>query len=303
MLGAMNLARAGLVPLVLAAALAAETAAALNSLRFADAGDGSYSFNTGVLAGKLRSGGKSVGLLPVVYLPTGEVLTRSMGFAGHYRIFSGPHRFGTGAWYWPSTAKLLNDGSVEVHWPAVQDRPFDLWTVYRWSGPAKLDVLTRVRPQAELPDFETFLAWYFNESFASASVMGREGLFAAERSAGAWQMFPRDASAVRLIQDGRWTMPPNPVDWAIRPPFAAPLAVRRSAESGLSAVLMAPAGDCFAISTPHQAEAHFSMYLSLFGRTIRSGETARARTRMVILPSATPEQLQRTYGEFRNERR
>jgi len=63
--------------------------------------------------------------------------------------------------------------------------------------------------------------------------------------------------------------------------------VRRHGASGLTAVLMAPAEDCFAVSTPHQREGHYSLYLSLFGRTIQAGETARARARLVIVEPAS----------------
>jgi hypothetical protein len=34
-------------------------------------------------------------------------------------------------------------------------------------------------------------------------------------SRGGYVMFPRDAQAVAMIQDDRWTIPPSPVDWAI----------------------------------------------------------------------------------------
>jgi len=40
--------------------------------------------------------------------------------------------------------------------------------------------------------------------------------------------------------------------------------------------------DCFAIFTPFQTEPHYSMYLSLFGRDLRAGQTAETRTRLWI---------------------
>lgn len=294
--------KSGIVVLAAATAFAADTPGRVKALRFTDAGDGSYSFNTGLLSGKLRGEGKSVGLLPVVSVPSGEVLTRSMGFAGHYRVFAGPRRFGSGAWYWPSDAKLLEDGAVEAHWPAADDRPFDLWSVYRWAGPSTLDIETRVRTRIELVDFESFLAFYFNENFRAASVAGQGKLLAAEQAEGAWQMFPRDADAVRLIRDGRWKVPPNPVEWTLRPPFDLPVGVRRSEASGLTALLMCPAAECFAVSTPHQTEAHYAMYLSLFGRTIQPGENASARARMIILPSAGTADIRRLYEQFNQNR-
>ena len=254
------------------------TAATPRNLRFEPAAGGGFEFNTGVLSGKLRDGGKSVGLLPVVHIPTGATITRSMGLAGHYRVFTTNHRYGGGAWYWPSDAKLLEDGSVEVHWPAAEDRPFEMWAVYRWAAPATLDVETRVRATAELPGFESFLAFYFAE-FANSLVYvrgdpgngGKPVFMPAEESHGVWQMFPRDRDVLALIRDGRWKLEPNPVDWVIMPILAQPIGLRRDSKSGTTAVVMAPPEDCFAVATPHQTEGHYSLYLSLFGRTIKAG--------------------------------
>ena len=69
-------------------------------------------------------------------------------------------------------------------------------------------------------------------------------------SFGNWQMFPRDEEVLQIIQDGRWQKEPNPVKWAIMPYMAVPVGVRRSAVADLTAALMAPPDDCFAISTP-----------------------------------------------------
>jgi hypothetical protein len=61
---------------------------------------------------------------------------------------------------------------------------------------------------------------------------------------------------------------------------------------------MAPPQDCFAISTPHQAEGHYSLYLSLFGRTLKAGETARARARLVIASSPSDNQILALYQAY-----
>jgi hypothetical protein len=45
---------------------------------------------------------------------------------------------------------------------------------------------------------------------------------------------------------------------------------------------MAPPEDCFAVLTPYGEEGHRSLYLSLFGRDLKPGETARARARLVV---------------------
>jgi hypothetical protein len=228
-------------------------------------------------------------------------MSRSVGWFTHYRVFSTNHRYGPAAYGWPSEATLRDDGSVEVNWPAAGDRPFDLWAVYRWSAPATLDLETGVRTQADMPDFEVFVGSYFAEQFTSSRVYvqgDKPGFLAAEKSQGDWQMFPRDRQVLALIQDGRWTIQPNPVQWAIRPALAQPLAVRRDSTSGTAAVLMAPPQDCFAISTPHQAEGHYSLYLSLFGRTLKAGETARARARLVIASSPSDNQILALYQAY-----
>ena len=112
---------------------------AVPSRGFRPAADGSFSFNTGVLQGTLRAAGKSLGLSSVVHLPTGRRLDRSNGLFSHYRVFSKGIRYGGGAWDWPSTARLLDDGGVEVNWPEATNRLFTMKAVYRWSGPAELE--------------------------------------------------------------------------------------------------------------------------------------------------------------------
>jgi hypothetical protein len=291
------------VAVALAAALATGKDARAGGLRFLAGPNGEFLFDTGVLSGKLRSEGKSSGLLPVVHSASGEILTSSMGFAGHYRVFSGSRRFGEGAWDWQSHARLLQDGTVEVHWPAAGNRPFALWAVYRWVAPATLDVETRVLPRTDLPDFEVFLAWYFNNDFASGAVLAsdeqtRIDFVTADAAHGAWQMFPRDHSAIRLIQDGRWKVPPNPVDWVLRSAFARAIGLRSNGTAGLTALVMASPQDCFAISMPHEADPHRSLYVSLFGRSIKAGQTARAHTRTVIAPRTSVEEIERLYDEF-----
>jgi hypothetical protein len=262
-------------------------------LAFSASGSNDFVFDTGVLRGKLRAAGKSRGLSSVVHLPSGVVLDSSMGLFGHYRVFSANKRYGTAAWDWPSEAKLSRDGSVEVHWPSAEDRPFELHAVYRWTAPNTLDLETSVQAKTNLAKFESFLASYFAEGFTNAYVYVRSNsqqwLAAADKGSGVWQAFPRDDQAVAIIQDGRWKYLPSPVDWVIRPHLTKPLGVRGCPANGLQALVMAPTQDCFAVLTPFEAEAHRSMYLSLFGKDLTAGETARARARLVIaskLPDA-----------------
>jgi hypothetical protein len=61
---------------------------------------------------------------------------------------------------------------------------------------------------------------------------------------------------------------------------------------------MAPAQDCFAIATPQQGDSHYSMYLSLFGRDVKKGETARARARLVVLTAPEEKEVRELYREY-----
>ena len=72
----------------------------------------------------------------------------------------------------------------------------------------------------------------------------------------------------------------------------------RDAKSGLTAVLMAPAEDCFAVSTPYGEESHRSVYLSLFGRDLKAGEMASARARLLIGKAISDHQAIELYDRY-----
>jgi hypothetical protein len=283
------------------------TPPAKGQLAFSASGTNGFTFDTGVLKGKLRAGGKSRGLSSVVHVPTGITLDSSMGLFGHYRVFSANTRYGTAAWDWPSDARLRQDGCVEVRWPSAEDRPFELRAVYRWAAPNILDLETSVQAKTNLTKFESFLGSYFAEGFTNACVCVRSNdqqrFEVADRSYGIWQAFPRDDQAALIILDGRWKYQPSPVDWAIRPPLAKPLGIRRCPASDLSAVLMSPPQDCFAVLTPFETESHLSMYLSLFGKDLKTGETARARARLVIGTRLAGETVDRLYADYLRQSR
>ena len=277
------------------------------TLAFSASGRNEFTFDTGMLKGKLRADGKSRGLSSVLHVPTGITLDSTMGLFGHYRVFSANKRYGTAAWDWPSEATLRGDGGVEVRWPSTEERPFELRAVYHWVAPNSLDLETIVQAKTRLVKFESFLASYFAECFTNSCVYVRSNsqhwLEAADRNSGVWQAFPRDDQAVSIIQDGRWKLPPNPVDWVIRPRLAQPLGIRRSPANDLRAVLMSPPSDCFAILTPFEAEPHRSMYLSLFGKDLKAGEIAKAKARLVIGTNLTNETIDRLYAAYLRQRR
>jgi len=267
------------------------------------AADKEFTFNTGALRGTLREGGKSMGLMPVLY---GDAdIAGSLGILSPYRLLTADARFGTAAWDWASEARLLPDGAVEVHWSPDAQHPLEITAVYRWSAPTVLDFTATVKPQQDLRKFELFLASYFDGFPVSLVYVaeapaagGKPAFMEAVKAAAVWQAFPRDDDAARIITDGRWKFPPHPVEWKIMPRLAAPLAVRRDAKTGLAAVLMAPPEDCFAVLTPFGEEGHRSLYLSLFGRDLKAGESATARARLVVGRDISDEQAIALYKAY-----
>jgi hypothetical protein len=277
--------------------------------KLAFAADGKeFHFDTGLLRGTLRPQGRSLGIAPVFDSASGSTLSGGLGLLSHYRLLDAEARYGGGAWDWPSQAKLLADASVACAWSADAGHPIDMVALYRWKAPNTLDLATSVTPRKDVERFEVFLASYFN-GFPESLVYvkgcpetnGQPGLLAATRNNGDWQMFPRDEAAIKTIHDGRGKRAPNPVDWKIMPPLAGPLAVRRDAKTGLTALVMAPAEDCFAVATPYGEEGHRSLYLSLLGRDLKAGQSATARSRRVIGRNISDEQAVAIYQAYLKE--
>jgi len=300
---------------VLAALLltAAPALAQTPNLAFKPADPGCYDFDTGALRGRLKMDGKFQGLYPLVDAASGMELVNPPGVFSYYRVFSGSKRFGNAARDWPTTSRVLADGAVEVRWAPAPEHPVEIVGVYRWQKPDVLDLATTVTPQQDLPQFELFVSSYFTKTFRASVYVKREGDAPAQpgfapvdrtpQSTGGYVMFPRDAAAQAMIQDGRWKVPPNAVDWAIERWLAAPLVIRRDDARGLTAAMMARPEDCFAVSTPWNAASpeaggYRSVYLSLFGRDIKAGQSAEARCRLVIAKDLSDEQVLARYREF-----
>ncbi|MBW8042643.1 MAG: hypothetical protein FVQ85_21970 [Planctomycetes bacterium] len=233
-------------------------------------------------------------------------LNGGFGIFSFYRIFTTNKRYGHAAWDWPSVSKLLPDGSVQIVWPAGKDHPFEITATYRLTDETTVDLETTVKAQKDLQQFEVFLASYFHESFpapyvyvgANPETKGKPGFLMADKTFGDWQMFPRGKEVLQIIQDGRWEKEPNPVKWVIMPYLSAPVCVRRNEAANLAAVLMTPRDDCFSIATPYKGEGHYSIYLSLFGRDVKAGETVRARSRLVVAKSISNQQILELYQKY-----
>jgi hypothetical protein len=295
--------RAKIRYVLLCTALATLAGSAVAGPAFTPDGKGGYTFDTDVLRGALCVNGKSSGLTSVVHAPSGTRLDGGSGIFGYYRLLATNQRYGRMGWDLPGKSRLLPDGAVQITLPEQEDRPFELVAVYRWRGPSTLDLETTIKAGADLNQFEVFLASYCSASLPSPYVCtqadsGMPRFLLALKSHGDWLMFPRDEGLAPMIRDGRWEKEPYPVNWKIMPEFQLPLAVRRGADSAPSVVVMAPRKDCFAVSTPYQGESHYSLYLSLFGRDIKAGESTTARARLAVTTARSDADILGMYGDY-----
>jgi hypothetical protein len=288
-------------------------------LAFRPAEKGYLAFDTGLFRGQMRLDGAAQGLASVQYVPTGMELVKRPGLLSYYRVFSTATRYGKAARDWPVEGRVVDGGALEIRFPAAADRPLEMTGRFCWRAPDTLDLETTVKALKDLPGVEVFLSSYFVSGF-EPFVYLKPGRYARGRPASllrpAWSelvdgdylMFPRERESLALIYDGRWEIAPNPVTWAFTQYLEAPLALRRHEASGLTAVLMSPPADCFAVGTPYYKQppdgvaGHDSLYLSLFGRDLKAGQTATAHTRLVLAKDLSNEAVLQRYAEYLAER-
>jgi type 1 glutamine amidotransferase len=259
-----------------------------------------FTFDTGMLSGTLREKGRSVGVSSLLDKRMETKIAQFNGLLSPYRLLTSDGRFGDGAWDWQSTARVLPDGAVEVKWQADATHPFDMTAVYRWASSSSLDVTISVVAGQELRKFEVFLASYF-EGFPAVFGYTKQGFVEVTKPMGNWLAFPRDDAAAALISDGRWQRPPHPVTFKPLMPYGGALGMRRDAKTSLAALVMAPPSDCFAVLMPYGEESHRSLYLSLFGRDFKVGESATAHARLIIAHDLTDEQAVELYKIYLKE--
>jgi hypothetical protein len=280
--------------------------------------EGGYAgFDTGQLRGKVRLDGKQQGVISVVYAPTGLRVDHSVGLFSYYRVFSSGARYGQAARDWPLEAKLLDDGALRVVFPPAKEHPLEMTGTFRWRAADTLDLETTVTPQVDMPRFEVFLSSYLIEGFdawayTKPNTRSRDKAVTFVKADwnelidGNYIVFPRDPKALSTIYDGRWEIPPSPVTWAFVRYLAAPVVVRRQ-EGGLSGVFMSPPEDCFAISVSYNRKpadgvaGHGSVYMSLFGRDVAAGQTAKARCRVIIAPGLSDQAVVERYQAYLKE--
>ncbi len=288
----------------LAAAVSARTALGDDKLAFKLDDKGNFVFDTGVVKGALvKDAAKAPGIKPISLVDPPVQIDNANGLLIPYRFLTPEKRFGVGAWEWPRTGKLLDDGSAQLTWLACQDRPFEVSVAYRFSAPDTLDATITFKAGCDLPKFELFVGSYF-KAFGQARVYvkdageGKPGFLDAPKDKGAWHCFPKGDEVLPHIKDGRWKHPPYPLDWTFRPAFAAPLGMRRQPKSGACVLLMAPPRDCFALFMPEQAMGLGSLYFTLFGKDVQKGQTLVSRPRLVFGKNITDEQAVAKYQEY-----
>ncbi len=296
------------VPVLLAQAQEAK-------LGFRPAAKGYFAFDTGLLRGQMRLDGTAQGLASVQDVATGMELVKRPGLLSYYRVFSTATRYGKAARDWPVEGRVVDGGALEIRFPAAPDRPLEMTGRFCWRTADTLDLVTTVKARADLPGMEVFLSSYFVSGFEPLVYL-KPGRYARGRPAsllrpewsplvdGDYLMFPRDRESLALIYDGRWEIAPNPVTWAFTRYLEAPLSLRRHEASGLTAVLMSPPADCFAMGTPYYKQppdgvaGHDSLYLSLFGRDLKAGQTATAHTRLVLAKGLNNEAVLQRYAQY-----
>jgi len=291
--------------------------AAESDLAFKSAGNGLFDFNTGQIKGMLRGTEKTQGIPSLIDVTSGREIAYNkdnLGLFSYYRLFSANKRWGDAARDWPRSAKLLSDGAVQLNWPPRSDHPVELIASYRWKSPNTLDLETTVSPQQDMPRFEVFLSSYFSKGFRSLAYVkqplhtpGPAYFLSCDVNPfilGTYLAFPRDRRAAEVLFDGRWDYGPNPVHFSVGRFLAQPLCLKRDAQSGITCVLMSRPGDCFAIETPYNMDppdgiaGHYSLYLSLFGGDIKTSQSARALTRLVVGHDISEEAALDLYQKF-----
>ena len=115
-----------------------------------------YTFDTGVLRGRLRLDGRDQGIHELVHVPSGQEVTYGGGrlaLMSHYRLFTRGTRYGDAARNWPTVSKVLPDGAVEAVFHPAEEYPFTLKVIFRLGAADAIDVETMVCAKQDLPRF------------------------------------------------------------------------------------------------------------------------------------------------------
>ena len=267
-------------------------------------GTNNLAFDTGVVKGSLQKDGRGEALKPITFVEPNVAIDSNHGLFVPYRFLTPQRRYGFGSWEWPRTGNLLDNGAAELNWAGAPDRPFNFSTIYQWRSADTLDLTVFFTPQTNLDKFELFLGSYFQKfskakAYAQDAGNGNAGFVEwAGDKARDMQVFPRSEQVLPMINDGRWTFPPYPQHLAIRPTLAAPLGMKVQPESGVTVLIMSPPEDCFAVSMAQQGAQANALYLSLFGKDVKQGETLTGHARLIFGRNISDTQALQKYAEY-----
>ncbi|HAK97156.1 MAG TPA: hypothetical protein DCM87_19750 [Planctomycetes bacterium] len=305
-----------------AAVLLTFACAAPADLTFAPAAPGYFTFDTGALRGTIRADGTSEGVVKLTDAATGAELANDPplpGILSLYRVFAGPTRF-PDARSAPHRAQLnAQKTELAIVWEAAPERPYEIAGRFTLGDARSLDLALECTAKAPLPAFEVFVSSYpamaLRHFLFVKDTLHQGGRpdpvlyepLAAPFLEGCYLAFPRDNAATRLLFDGRWERPPNPVHFAAGRHYAAPLLGSRNPESGVSVLLFARPEDCFALESTYtrpgghdSVASHNSLYLSLGGKDLATGETARFRLRATVAALASHREALDLYARWRD---
>jgi hypothetical protein len=281
----------------------AADAAATPPFAFSPQSPGFFSFDTGAIKGVVRADNASEGIVELTDCATGQNVIKEQlpGIFSLYRAFSAGRRFADAR----SGAKHaeLNGERTQViaTWEASNDFPLTIRGVFSIPDARSIDLELVCTPKMALPSFELFVSSYIVQTHRHF-VFLKNTLHQAPAPApvlfepvatpfieGCYLAFPRDADACRLIFDGRWQRPANPVQFALGRHYAVPLMGSRNPDSGLSVLLFMRPQDCFALEStyarpgePDSVASHNSLYFSLGGADLEAGANARFILRATV---------------------
>jgi hypothetical protein len=261
--------------------------------------DSIYRFETEVVSGSYLAAGDYQGMRDLVHRPTGVQVAAGEtlpGLVAPYRVFGNGRRYDD-VRDRSNRVEIVPEG-LRIIYPSNEENPFDLESLYCWSGDT-LDVHSTITAHEDLLRFEFCISSYLSAGFRAfvsrqSNEWGEQGgqivPVDVNPMTDVYAMFPRDETAAGMIFDGRWDLPPYPVRWTVPAWFDLPLAYRRHAKTGVMGLAMGDPKECYTIGIsvndppedPDPAKGYQAIYFYLFGRDIRQHEVASARVRWVI---------------------
>ncbi len=280
--------------------------------RFTKGDDGFYAFDTGALQGKFRVDEKEGGLVDLRESATKTQCARLEfpGLLALYRSASADFQYYTR--HSPKTARILDNGSLEVKWPSSEKHPVDVSAVFAWTAPDTLDAEFRAIPNKPIADYEIFVASYFTDSFKlwiplkqgkHVENAGKRFFFHPQLESfcqGHYFAFLKSLADTRFFADGRWG-----IDFIIHPNLDAAIGIQRNESSDVTVVVMARRDQCYAVQSCYEVPGGHdgvskrnSVYFSLFGREIVPGETESVQLRCIVKRGLSNEDAIREYERF-----